>query len=72
MRQRLAPSAARTAISRRRAAARDSSTPATFAHAIRSTVATAASNRRSEERESPVNCSRIGTTAALTPAASSG
>ena len=41
-RPRLAPSASRTAISRTRAVARESSSPATFAHAIASTITVAA------------------------------
>ncbi len=47
-----APSAMRTATSRARAAARESSRLATFAHAMRSTNATAASSTTSGRRTS--------------------
>ena len=50
MRRRPAPSAARSAISRRRVAARASSKLATLVHAINSTKPTAPSNNSSEER----------------------
>ena len=61
MRPRLAPSAARTAISCCRASARDSSRLATFAHAISSTKPTAPSSISSDRRTSPTTCSCSGT-----------
>ena len=51
MRARLAPRAARTAISCWRASARDSSRFATFAHAISSTKPTAPMSTTSERRD---------------------
>ena len=58
-RERPAPSATRTANSRRRESARDSSTPAKFAHATSSTKAPLASRIRSGVRVSPTTASRI-------------
>ena len=55
---RLAPSAARTATSRRLPAARDSSKFATFAHAMSSTKLTALSNTSNAGRMSPLIISR--------------
>ena len=64
---RLAPIAARMAISRVREVAFASSRFATLAQAISSTSATAPSSSRSVGRTSPTIDSRKGTTAALLP-----
>ena len=65
MRQRLAPSPARTAISFLLELARASNKFATFAHAISSTKPTAPRQYQNGRRISPVSCVRSGTT--LTP-----
>ena len=57
---RLAPIAARTATSRRRAMARDSSRLATLPHAISSTTPTAAISITTLLRNSPTTRSRSG------------
>ncbi len=62
MRPRLAPSAVRIAISRRRTRPRERSRFARFAHAIRSTNATAPISTRTRVRLSPTSDSRSGVT----------
>ena len=66
MRTRLAPSAMRTATSRRRVSPRASSRPATLMHAISSTPATAASRTSSAVRTPWIIRSRAGVTAIVT------
>jgi hypothetical protein len=63
----LAPRAARTAISRRRPAARADSRLARFAHAISRTKATTAESTRSARRSRPTSCRYIGTTLIVQP-----
>src|SRR5581483_9146601 len=63
-RQRPAPSATRTAISRRRTAPRASSRPATLTHATASTQPTAPSSTKSGRRKSPVSSRMAGMTRA--------
>ena len=72
MRFRLAPSAARTAISRARAVALPSSSVAVFAHAIRSRTVTAPNKRYSIMRTLPTISSRSLVTATLRPLLVSG
>ena len=72
MRQRLAPMAFRTAISRERDAARASRRFATFAHAISSTKPTAASSTSRDARMSPTKYSRRGVSVTPLPVFSFG
>ena len=67
MRPRVAPMAARTAISFCRARARESSRLATLAHAMSSTKPTAATSTTSERRTSPTTCSPSGTIPNVSP-----
>ncbi len=71
-RRRPAPSAARSAISLRRPAARVIWRFATLTHAMRSTDPTAPSRTRSAGLISPANCSRSGTTLTPHPLSTSG
>ncbi len=66
-RKRLAPIAARTAISRCRPSARDSSRFATFVQAISSTMPTAATRMPSVVRTFPTTCSSSGTIENVNP-----